>query len=358
MIHALLPEQVIRRTSVAMASTMGTARGRTQASWRPLPASSVFSPEEVTVSCEVMMVAVGLKATRKRMCSPLEMPPCTPPERLLVVRTLPSTMRKGSLCSRPVSSVPAKPEPISKPLVAGMESMALARSASSLSKIGSPRPGGQLRMTHSITPPTELPSARMALMRSIIGFDHRRIAGADDVGLDVRGGDGFRIDAGVEFLDGFHPGEHFDAGMQGVEHLPGDGGGGDAADGFAGGGAAAAGRGADAVFGVVGVIGVAGPVFHGHFIVGAGALVGVSDDDGDGRAERQPVVQAGEDFGGVRLLARGDDVRLAGAAAVEFALDVFQRDRDARRAAIDDDADAAAVRLAEGVDAENLAESG
>jgi hypothetical protein len=86
----------------------------------------------------------------------------------------------------------------------------------------------------------------------------------------VGGGDGFRIDVGVEFLDGFHPGEDFDAGMKGVEDLAGDGGGGDAADGFAGRGAAAAGRGADAVFGVVGVIGVAGAVFDGHFIVGPG----------------------------------------------------------------------------------------
>ena len=143
---------------------MGTARGSTQASWRPLPWSSLFSPSLVTVCWLVMIVAVGLKAMRKKMSSPFEMPPWMPPERLLAVRTRPFSMTKGSLCSRPVSWVPAKPEPISKPLVAGIESMALARSASSLSKIGSPRPAGQLRMTHSITPPTELPSLRMALI--------------------------------------------------------------------------------------------------------------------------------------------------------------------------------------------------
>jgi hypothetical protein len=49
---------------------------------------------------------------------------------------------------------------------------------------------------------------------------------------------------------------------------------------------------------------------------------------------------------------------LAGAAAVELVLDLIQGERDAGRAAIDDDADAATVRLAEGVDAEYLAESG
>ena len=51
----------------------------------------------MTVSCSDMMVATGLKATLKVMGSPLEMPPWTPPERLEVVRTLPSCMRKASL---------------------------------------------------------------------------------------------------------------------------------------------------------------------------------------------------------------------------------------------------------------------
>ncbi len=65
-------------------------------------------------------------------------------------------------------SVPLKPEPISNPFVAGMLIMALASSASSLSNTGAPSPGGQLRMTHSTTPPTEFPSERTSLMRSII----------------------------------------------------------------------------------------------------------------------------------------------------------------------------------------------
>ena len=81
-----------------MASTMGTARGRTQGSWRPRPLRVVSSwGSAVTVSCSDMMVATGLKATLKVMGSPLEMPPWTPPERLEVVRTLPSCMRKASL---------------------------------------------------------------------------------------------------------------------------------------------------------------------------------------------------------------------------------------------------------------------
>lgn len=59
---------------------------------------------------------------------------------------------------------PAKPDPISKPLVAGRLSIALPSSASSLSNTGEPRPLGQLRMTHVTSPPTDSPRVRTALM--------------------------------------------------------------------------------------------------------------------------------------------------------------------------------------------------
>ena len=64
---------------------------------------------------------------------------------------------------------------------------------------------------------------------------------------------------------------------------------------------------------------------------------------------------AGEDLDGVRLLAGGDDAGLAGAAAVEVGLDVRLRQGDARRAAVEDDADAASVGFAPGGDAEKAA---
>lgn len=53
----------------------------------------------------------------------------------------------------PGTSQPPEPEPISKPLVAGMDSMAWASRASILSKHGSPRPVGALRMTQVTVPP-------------------------------------------------------------------------------------------------------------------------------------------------------------------------------------------------------------
>lgn len=61
------------------------------------------------------MVEVGLNATLMKMSSPLEMPPWMPPERLVRVRTWPSSMKNSSLCSLPVMREPAKPLPTSKP---------------------------------------------------------------------------------------------------------------------------------------------------------------------------------------------------------------------------------------------------
>ena len=63
--------------------------------------------------------------------------------------------------------VPLKPEPISNPLVAGMESMARANWASSLSNTGSPRPTGTLRQTQVMMPPREFLSFFAALMTSV-----------------------------------------------------------------------------------------------------------------------------------------------------------------------------------------------
>ena len=110
---------------------------------------------------------MGLKATRITIASPLLMPPWIPPELFVAVRSwAPSLGRKASLCSLPLSSVPPKPEPISKPFVAGSDITALARSASSLSNTGIPSPTGGRRTTHSITPPQESPSRPIASIRS------------------------------------------------------------------------------------------------------------------------------------------------------------------------------------------------
>ena len=87
----------------------------------------------------------------------------------MAVRMEPSAVgRKASLCSLPRRRVPAKPDPISKPLVAGKDITALARSASNLSNTGIPNPAGQWRATQPTTPPRESPSWPMALILVIM----------------------------------------------------------------------------------------------------------------------------------------------------------------------------------------------
>src|SRR6185312_9705681 len=126
--------------------------------------------------------------------------------------------------------------------------------------------------------------------------------------------------------------------------LAGDGAGGDAHCRLARGGAAAAAIIVNAVFGVVGVASVAGPVLVLDVGIVLRALVDVLDQQRDRRAggDLAAVVageHAGQDLHRVRFLALGREARLAGPALVEVALDVGDIERDARRAAVDHAAD-------------------
>lgn len=102
------------------------------------------------------------------MGAPFVIPPWMPPELLVLVVNLGRVEDeevpdweggtgvawiKGSLWMEPGTSQPPKPEPISNPFVAGIESMAWASMASSLSKQGSPRPMGTFRITQVTVPP-------------------------------------------------------------------------------------------------------------------------------------------------------------------------------------------------------------
>ena len=147
------------------------------------------------------------------------------------------------------------------------------------------------------------------------------------------------------------------------DDLTGDGAGRDAHRRLARRGAAAAAIVADAVFDVIGVVGVAGPVLVLDVGIILRALVDIVDHQPDRGAGRHlhAVALAGEDAGDdadlVRLLALRGEARLARPAAVEIALDVGLGQRDQRRAAIDDAADGRAMALTEGGDAEEMAEA-
>jgi hypothetical protein len=129
----------------------------------------------------------------------------------------------------------------------------------------------------------------------------------------------------------------------------------DAPDRLARAGAAAAGDRADAVLEVVRRVGVGGAVRDRHLAVVARPLVLVAHEHRDGRAERDAVEHARQDLARVLLLARRRDDALPGAAAVELRLDLLRRDRQPRRHAVDDAADALAVGLAERGHAERVA---
>ena len=119
---------------------------------------------------------------------------------------------------------------------------------------------------------------------------------------------------------------------------------------------------AHAIFGVIGVVGMAGTVFVADVGVILGALIDILDDKRDGRAGgqllRHPLVlkHAGENFHRVGFLALGDELRLAGTAAVEIGWISASVSAMPGRAAIDHAANRRPMAFAEGRDAKQVAE--
>ena len=118
---------------------------------------------------------------------------------------------------------------------------------------------------------------------------------------------------------------------------------GDATDGLPRGGAATAFVVADAELRLVGEVRVRRAELILHLRVGGGTLVGIRHVDGDGRAEGLALVDTRDDAGAVALLAGCGDVALPGTAAIELELYLFNLQRQAGWATVDDDADAPTV---------------
>mmetsp|Transcript_20155 Transcript_20155/g.40447 ORF Transcript_20155/g.40447 Transcript_20155/m.40447 type:complete len:229 (-) Transcript_20155:719-1405(-) len=182
-------------TIAAIPSTRGGARGRTQGSCRPFTSSVSIFPENRQDSCWMEMDDTALMATRKTKFCPDAMPPSVPPAWFVLLNstgtgseeeTAPAAAGDGtcaasegslatnkSLCSDPLMDTPANPSPNSKPFVAGRESIALAISASNLSKQGSPTPMGMLETAVVRMPPVEswasLSSPMCAAIRAAVG---------------------------------------------------------------------------------------------------------------------------------------------------------------------------------------------
>src|SRR6185436_3434353 len=99
------------------------------------------------------------------------------------------------------------------------------------------------------------------------------------------------------------------------QELLGDGASGDSSRGFARARATAPAVVAEAIFAIVGVVGVPGPIFV--FDVGVVFALGVrvADQDGDAGAGGPALEDTGQDLGLVRLLTLRHDLALAGAPA-------------------------------------------
>ena len=107
-----------------------------------------------------------------------------------------------------------------------------------------------------------------------------------------------------------------------AEDLAGDGAGGDAGRGLARGGAAAAAIVADAVFQIIGEVGMARPVEILDLAIVLRALVLVADHQAHRRARGQALEHARQDLHLVRLAPLGGEFGGAGLAPVEPVLDV------------------------------------
>jgi hypothetical protein len=120
---------------------------------------------------------------------------------------------------------------------------------------------------------------------------------------------------------------------------------------------------AQAVFGEIGVVGVARAELVLDVAVVLGPGIDVVDFQRDGRAGGHLLAAclidkyAGEDAHLVRLLTLRRVARLAGLALVEIGLDVGNLDLNTRRAAIDHAANCRPVAFAPGGDAEQMAET-
>ena len=147
-----------------IASQTGMIRGMTDTSCRPPIVTTAGFPWTSIVSWGRAMEGMGLQATRMTISAPFVIPARIPPA--WFVRKPSGPM--GSLQAEPVIRAAAKPAPISTPLTVPIPMRAPARSASILSKTGSPRPGGQPRTTISTIPPSVSPAARASSSRSII----------------------------------------------------------------------------------------------------------------------------------------------------------------------------------------------
>lgn len=182
-----------------------------------------------------------------------------------------------------------------------------------------------------------------------------RMGAADRIGFDflqgwkvVHGGHGNVVDTGD-----IGPDVH----AAGGQDFAGNGGGGDSRGGFPGRRTAASLGVTVSVFGLVGKVGVGGPEFLPHLVVGFGLLVAIGDIEADGRSGGAALVNPGEDFDLILLVALGNDFGLSGATAIQFFLQIAFFQGKIRGATIHDGSEGRTMTFTPGGDTKNFTES-
>ena len=110
------------------------------------------------------------------------------------------------------------------------------------------------------------------------------------------------------------------------------------------------------VLGVVGPVGVGRSIQIAEVVVGGGSGVVVADQHGNRGSGGPAFEHAGQDLCPVGFSTLAGEVALARATAVQVGLQVVSRQGQARRTAIDHDADPGAMALAPSAEAEGMSE--
>ena len=273
-------------TRASMASAMGVARMPTQGSWRPKVSTVEGLPARSMLALGLRIELVGLMAMLATMSWPVEMPPSMPPELLLAK---PSGV-SSSPCSVPFWATTPKPAPISTPFTA-------FDAHQRVGDVGVELVEQRLAQAdrHARGLDTDARADRVAgLAQGVhVGLELGDLAG-------VGGEEGVLADVLPAFERDLELAElrHAAAELGAVglaQPFAGHGAGADHGRRQAGRGAAAAARVAHAVLAPVGVVGVAGAEGVEDVAVVLAALVGVLDQQADGRAGGDALVDAGQD---------------------------------------------------------------
>ena len=211
---------------------------------------------------------------------------------------------------------------------------ALAKSASSRSNAGSPQPAGTPRAAKPTTPPSESPFLRASSIAVTIAGRSCFIRAPGGRRLDIGKGHVNRDQPTASMMCTLlDPGEDVDVELlrkESTGECPGR----NPAHCFSGRASPSAAMVPDAVFGLVGPVGVAGPIHILQVVICARVLVLVADHHCQGNAGGQAVEDTRENLYLVALGPLGGQSALTRSTAIQVRLDFLEREGHSRRTSV------------------------